>query len=175
MFSVSSDRDGMTTVEPSASISLNRDPSLYSLSWMSLIPMPLPRSTVDDNHCNPPIPDNYILPSTDEKQKSSPNQPSNRQESISSPDQSSDRWQSISSHDQKMSPPFDYGEMVTYYSSLADQGYPSSSDNDPGISSSRPIIFNDKNDKDIEPPMILFDEHGDMHRNYYTPPVHEPR
>lgn len=177
MLTVSSNQDDMTTAEQSTSFS---GISIYSRYWIAYVSVPLPRSTTDDYQCNSPTADDRSSSvSTDDKRDSSPNQLSNQRESISSPDQSPDRRQSsVSSHDQRLSPlPFDYGEMMTYPAnpSQADKASLPSSDNDPRvndddsrISSWRPLSLDDKNDKDRGLPMILFDEHGDMHRNYYA-------
>jgi len=174
---VSSNQDGVMTVQPPTSPGQNSGPSMYSRDWIVYTSVPFPR-LADDNRSYSSVHVNNSAPSTGHK-RASP-----------SSDLSSDRHrQSVSSHDQlRLSPPFDYGEEITYspYPSLADVGSPSSpssssdsdlrvrssADSDPGISSVRPVIIglNDqKVKKERGSPMILFDEHGEMHRNYYTP------
>lgn len=148
---------------------------MYSRYFILYASVPFNRST-NENRSNSSVGVNPSSSSTYDNQRASP-----------SADPSSDRnRQSISSHDQRLSSPSGYGEEITnsLYLSLADMGSPSSSsdsdlrvrssdDGNPGISSSwRPTInglTDQKVKKDRESPMILFDEHGEMHTNYYTP------
>eukprot|EP00102_Acyrthosiphon_pisum_P023622 XP_016660832.1 PREDICTED: uncharacterized protein LOC107884030 [Acyrthosiphon pisum] len=169
---LSSSRLVLMTVEPPTSPGQNSELSIYSRYWIAYASVPLPRLT-DENRSNSSVDVNPSSSSTYDNHWASP-----------SADPSSDRRrQSISSHDQRLSSPSDYGEEITYspYPSLADVGSPSSdsnprvrssADSDPWVSSSwRPIIglYDQKVKKDRGSPMILFDEHGEMHRNYYTP------
>lgn len=140
---VSSNQDGTMAVEPPTSPCQNSGPLVYSRYWIAYASVPFPRLT-DENRVSP-------------------------------------------SHHQRLSPPFDQGVEIAYspYPSTADMGSPSSSsadsdlrirssaDSDPRISPRRSMIGLDgpKVKKDRGSPMILFDENGEMHRNYYTTPT----